>query len=65
MGKNSLLPEKDFVLKIKDYIAMSIEILNKESIFDDQMRQGFLKLEIRKFYLHYSVSKNRKDYFRI
>ena len=65
MGKNSLLPEKDFVLKIKDYIAMSIEILNKESIFDDQIRQGFLKFEMRKFCLHYSVSKNRKDYFRI
>ena len=38
---NSLLSDKDFVLKMKDHLAVSIETLNKENIFDDQMRREF------------------------
>ena len=32
---NFLLPDEEFVLKIKDHIAMSIENLSKENVFDD------------------------------
>ena len=42
---------------MKNHIAMSIETLNKENIFDDQMRWEFLKFETRKFSTHCSISK--------
>ena len=42
---------------MKDQIAMSIETLNQENIFDDQMRWQFLKFEVRKLSTHCSISK--------
>ena len=42
---------------MKDHITLSIETLNKENIFDDQMRREFLKFEVRKLSTHYSISK--------
>ena len=42
---------------MKNHIAISIETLNKENIFDDQMRWKFLKFETRKFSTHCSISK--------
>ena len=35
---NSLLPDEDFVLKMKDHLAMSVETLNKGKVFDDHIR---------------------------
>ena len=35
---NSLLPDEDFVLKMKDHLAMSVETLNKGKVFDDHLR---------------------------
>lgn len=52
---------KVLVSKMKDYIAMSVETLNKKNIFDDQIRWEFLTFEIRKLPIHYSVSKNRES----
>ena len=56
-----LLLDEDFVLKMKDHIPMSIEILNKENIFGDQMRYDVLKFEIRKFSIHCLISIIEKE----
>ena len=45
---------------MKDHVAVLIETLRKENIFDDQTRWEFLKFEIRKFSIHYSISKTRE-----
>ena len=45
---------------MKDHIATSIEILNKENIFGDRMRWEFLKFEIRKLSIYYSICKTRE-----
>ena len=45
---------------MKDRIAMPIAALNKENIFDDQMRYEFLKFEITKFSIYCLVSKTRE-----
>ena len=50
---NSFVFDENFVLKITDHIAKSIETLNKENLFDDQKRWEFLKFEIRKFFIQY------------
>ena len=55
---NSLLSDEYFVLKMKDHIPMSIETFNKKNIFNNQMKWQFLKFEIRKFSIHYSISNN-------
>ena len=51
---------------MKDHMAMSIETLNKENIFDDQMKWKCLNFEIRIFSIHYSISKTtEKEVVRI
>ena len=42
---------------MKDCTAISIETSDKESIFDEKLRWKF---EIRKFIIHYSISKTRE-----
>ena len=45
---------------MKNHIATTTIFLNKESIFDDQIRQEYLKYEIRKLSIHFSVSELKK-----
>ena len=54
------MSDEKFVLKMNDHIAQSIETLNKENIFDYQMRWEFFKFEIREFSIYYSISKTRE-----
>ena len=46
---------------MKNHIATTTIFLNKESIFDDQIRQEYLKYEIRKLSIHFSVSELKKN----
>lgn len=41
-------------------MAMSIKILDKENILDNQVRWDISKFEIGKFSIHYSISKTRE-----
>ena len=46
---------------MKNHIATTTIFQNKESIFDDQIRQEYLKYEIRKLSIHFSVSELKKN----
>ena len=41
-------------------MAMSIKILDKKNILDNQVRWDISKFEIGKFFIHYSISKTRE-----
>ena len=45
---------------MKNHIATTTIFLHEENIFDDQMRWEYLKYEIRKFSIHFSVSEAKK-----
>ena len=57
---SSLSSNKRFVRNMKNHIATTIIFLNEENIFDDQIRWEYLKYEIRKFSIHFSVSEAKK-----
>ena len=51
-SNSSLLSNKKLVLNMKNHIATTTYFLNKENIFDDQIRQEFS--------IHFSVSEAKK-----
>ena len=57
---SSLSSNKRFVRNMKNHIATTTIFLNEENIFDDQIRWEYLKYEIRKFFIHFSVSEAKK-----
>ena len=57
---SSLLSNKKFVRNMKNHIVTITIFLNEENIFDDQIRWECLKYEIRKLFIHFSVSKAKK-----
>ena len=54
-----LLSNERFVFKMKNHIAMSLETLDKENTFNDQMKWEFIKFLIIKFSICYSIFKSR------
>ena len=46
---------------MKNHIATATMFLNEENIFGDQIRWEYLKYEIRKFSIHFSVSEAKKE----
>ena len=46
---------------MKNHIATATMFLNEENIFGDQIRWEYLKYEIRKFFIHFSVSEAKKE----
>ena len=66
---SSLLSNRKCVRNMKNHIVTSTIFLNEENIFHDQIRREYLKYEIRKFSIHFSVSEAKKmkqgnEYFR-
>ena len=53
------MSDEDFVLKMKDHIAISMETVHKDNILNLMVRK-ILKFEIKKFSIYYSVSKTRE-----
>ena len=45
---------------MKNHIVTITIFLNEENIFDDRIRWECLKYEIRKLFVHFSVSKAKK-----
>ena len=45
---------------MKNHIATTTIFLNEKNIFNDQIRWEYLKYEIRKFSIHFSVSEAKK-----
>ena len=45
----SLLLNKEYVEKIKEHILLTIKMLDKDDLRDEQVRWEYLKYEIRKF----------------
>ena len=54
---SSLLSNKEFDGNIKNHIATTTIFLNKENIVDDQIKWEYLKYEIRKLAIQFSVSE--------
>ena len=59
---NSLALNSDFVDKVKAHIANTQKSLDKENIRGDQVRQEYLKYEIRKFSIKFQKIRKLKLY---
>ena len=46
---------------MKHHITTTTVFLNEENIFNDQIACEYLKFEIRKFSIHFSVSEAKKS----
>ena len=57
---SSLLSNKKFVRNIKNHIATTTIFLHEENILDEEIRWEYIKYEIRKFPIHFSVSEAKK-----
>ena len=57
---SSLSPNKKFVRSMKNHIASTTSFLNEENIVDDQIRCDYLKCQIRKFFIRFSVFEVKK-----
>ena len=51
---NSLTSNKDYIEKMKKHIAFTLEVCDKESICNAQVKWEYLKYQIRKFTIDYS-----------
>ena len=56
---SSLLSNKKH--NIKNQIATTTTFLTEKNIFDDQIRWEYLKYELRKFPIYFSVSENKNS----
>ena len=58
---SSVLSNKNFVRNMKHHITTTTVFLNEENTLNDQIACEYLKFEIRKFSIHFSVSKAKKS----
>ena len=64
---NSLLLNEEFVTKMRNYIHLNINEMNRENINDDQIRWEFLKYKVRKFSRKFckTLAKELREKLRI